>query len=209
MSAFWANFTVRKNNDNNRCKIDKTSPHLFDIYFELVSFSPQIALSKWTADYCPDNWSNTDSPMRTAVNHVVMQQSQSQHQQQQQPTTIPMPTIYSGEGSQRKAPKPSIVELVLYNMSSMLASVASGFDVRASNVSPIHPKLQMTMFGNGSDNGSSTDCANVMAQTSYLDGSEFYGNERTGYAHNTYHGPTKHIRYELIWRQSISTFAAF
>lgn len=192
--------------DNNRCKIDKTSPHLFDIYFELVSFSPQIALPKRTADYCPDNWSNTDSPMRSAVNHVVVQQSHPQHQQQ--PTTIPMTTIYSGEGSQRKAPKPSLVELVLYNMSSMLASVASGFDVRSSNVSPMHPKLQMAMLGNSSDNGSSTDCTNFIAQTNYLDGSEFYGNERTGYAHNTYHGPTKHIRYEFIWLKLFSTFGA-
>lgn len=146
-------------------------------------------LPKRTADYCQDNWSNTDSPIRTAVNHVAMQQ-----QLQQPPSTIPMPTIYAGDGNHRKAPKPTIVEMVLYNMSSMLASVASGYDVRASNVSPIHPKLQMQMFGNGSDNGSSTDCANGGAPASYLDGSEFYGYERTSYAHNTYHGPTKHIR---------------
>lgn len=131
--------------------------------------------------------------MRTAVNPVIMQ-----HPHQHQSSTIPMPTIYLGEGNHRKAPKPSIVELVLYNMSAMLASVGSGYDVRASNVSPIHPKLQMQMFSNSSDNGSSTDCANVMVQTSYLDGSEFYGNERTGYAHNTYHGPTKHVRWELV-----------
>lgn len=147
--------------------------------------------------------------MRTVVNHnVVIQQQQQQHQQpqqlpqqqqqpcQQQPqpsNVISMPTIYSGD--HRKVSKPSIVELVLYNMSSMLASVASGYDVRASNVSPIHPKLQMQMFNSNSDNGCSPDSTNVMAQTNYLDENEFYSNERTGYAHNTYHGPTKHIRY--------------
>ncbi|XP_035896118.1 mitogen-activated protein kinase kinase kinase 11-like isoform X1 [Anopheles stephensi] len=55
------------------------------------------------------------------------------------PSTVPMPTLYASEG-QRK-PKPSIIEMVLYNMASMLASVASGYDVRVSNVTPVHPKL--------------------------------------------------------------------
>lgn len=39
-------------------------------------------------------------------------------------------------------PKLSIVELVLYNIAAMLAGVASGYDVRLSNVSPLHPNLQ-------------------------------------------------------------------
>lgn len=39
-------------------------------------------------------------------------------------------------------PKFSIVELVLYNIAAMLAGVASGYDVRLSNVSPLHPRLQ-------------------------------------------------------------------
>ena len=33
------------------------------------------------------------------------------------------------------------IEFLLYNMASMLASVAAGYDVRMSNVSPMHPKL--------------------------------------------------------------------
>lgn len=33
------------------------------------------------------------------------------------------------------------IEFLLYNMASMLAGVAAGYDVRLSNVSPIHPKL--------------------------------------------------------------------
>ena len=33
------------------------------------------------------------------------------------------------------------IEVLLYNMASMLAGVAVGYDVRHSNVSPIHPKL--------------------------------------------------------------------
>jgi mitogen-activated protein kinase kinase kinase 9 len=39
------------------------------------------------------------------------------------------------------AGKPSIVELVLYNLAAMLAGVAAGYDVRLSNVSPVHPRL--------------------------------------------------------------------
>ena len=39
-------------------------------------------------------------------------------------------------------PKLGIVEYVLYNIAAMLAGVASGYDVRLSNVSPVHPRLQ-------------------------------------------------------------------
>lgn len=42
----------------------------------------------------------------------------------------------------RAKPKLSIVELVLYNMAAMLAGVAAGYDVRLSNISPLHPRLQ-------------------------------------------------------------------
>jgi hypothetical protein len=54
---------------------------------------------------------------------------------------VPIPTLYSADG-QRLKPKLSIVELVLYNIAAMLAGVASGYDVRLSNVSPLHPRLQ-------------------------------------------------------------------
>jgi len=58
---------------------------------------------------------------------------------------VPMPTLYSnGLESTRvrlAAGKPSIVELVLYNLAAMLAGVAAGYDVRLSNVSPVHPRL--------------------------------------------------------------------
>lgn len=40
-----------------------------------------------------------------------------------------------------KGPKLSIVEMVLYNMAAMLAGFAAGYDVRLSNISPIHPRL--------------------------------------------------------------------
>lgn len=38
--------------------------------------------------------------------------------------------------------KPSIIELVLYNMASLLGGIAAGYDLRMSNVSPLHPRLQ-------------------------------------------------------------------
>lgn len=41
-----------------------------------------------------------------------------------------------------RSKKPSIIELVLYNMASLLGGVAAGYDVRMSNVSPLHPRLQ-------------------------------------------------------------------
>ena len=37
------------------------------------------------------------------------------------------------------------IEFLLYNMGSMLGSVAAGYDVRVSNVTPIHPKLYPKM----------------------------------------------------------------
>lgn len=45
------------------------------------------------------------------------------------------------EGQRKKL---GLVEMVLYNMASLLASFASGFDVRISNVVPpiAHPRLQ-------------------------------------------------------------------
>ena len=58
------------------------------------------------------------------------------------PGPVPYPTLYSGAGAgHERNPKMGTIEVLLYNMASMLASVAAGYDVRLSNVSPIHPKL--------------------------------------------------------------------
>lgn len=78
---------------------------------------------------------------------------------------VPIPTLYSADGEspvrsittknivcdilktgQRLKPKLSIIELVLYNIAAMLAGVASGYDVRLSNVSPLHPRLQPNRY---------------------------------------------------------------
>lgn len=58
---------------------------------------------------------------------------------------VPMPTLYSNGlepcRARLAAGKLSIIEIVLYNMAAMLAGVAAGYDVRLSNVSPVHPTL--------------------------------------------------------------------
>lgn len=105
---------------------------------------------------------------------------------------LPMPTLYSADG-QRK-PKLSIVEVVLYNMASMLASVASGYDVRMSNVSPLHPKLQPHTNLVIND----VDEENVMLNDDQFHDhhhhNQDYSQVDRRYAHNTYHGPVKHTR---------------
>lgn len=108
------------------------------------------------------------------------------------PMPIPMPTLYNGE---MKKPKLGIIELVLYNIAAMLAGVATGYDVRMSNVSPIHPRLQPRLVEGEeepgrwwfqADTGSSRNSA-------YL-GPDYEFSSSSGYPHNTYHGPAKHYR---------------
>ncbi|XP_034139116.1 uncharacterized protein LOC117590516 isoform X5 [Drosophila guanche] len=54
-------------------------------------------------------------------------------------SNVPLPTLYAGDSARK--PKLSVIELLLYNMASLLAGVAAGYDVRMSNVSPVHPTL--------------------------------------------------------------------
>ena len=61
---------------------------------------------------------------------------------------IPMPTLYNGSDGSSNNGHPDgqgrnmgAMGTILYNMASILAGVAVGYDVRLSNVSPIHPKL--------------------------------------------------------------------
>ncbi|XP_055612330.1 mitogen-activated protein kinase kinase kinase 11-like isoform X2 [Uranotaenia lowii] len=124
------------------------------------------------------------------------------------PSTVPMPTLYASEG-QRK-PKLSIIELVLYNIASMLAGVASGYDVRISNVTPLHPRLHpVPPFGEIYQSQSSPyrnlpQHMQMQPQLtipplidSHLE--EEYANMRSekAYIHNTYHAPGKHNRTPL------------
>ncbi|GBP10742.1 hypothetical protein EVAR_6297_1 [Eumeta japonica] len=88
---------------------------------------------------------------------------------------VPMPTLYSTEGYRYK--KPSVIEMLLYNMAAMLGGVAAGYDVRLSNVTPLHPRLQPYRSEVEPEPLSS-------------------GYEGLGYAHNTYHGPIRHLHDE-------------
>lgn len=67
---------------------------------------------------------------------------------QYQEAGVPMPTLYNGSGMGGRTasgedgrPKMGAIHMFLYNMSSMLAGVAAGYDVRLSNVTAFHPKL--------------------------------------------------------------------
>ncbi|KAL0127024.1 hypothetical protein PUN28_005394 [Cardiocondyla obscurior] len=107
------------------------------------------------------------------------------------PMPVPMPTLYNGE---TKKPKLSIIELVLYNIAAMLAGVATGYDVRMSNISPIHPRLYPRLgecdedpprWWFQADTGSN--------RNSYL-GADYEFSSSSGYPHNTYHGRAHHYR---------------
>ncbi|XP_058455589.1 mitogen-activated protein kinase kinase kinase 11 isoform X2 [Malaya genurostris] len=119
------------------------------------------------------------------------------------PSTIPMPTLYASEG-QRK-PKLSIIELVLYNIASMLAGVASGYDVRISNVSPVHPRLHPQSALSDVDQSQSSPYRNLhqplLQMPLPLDNNvdQVYSevNNDQVYVHNTYHGPVKQSRTPL------------
>ncbi|XP_055550615.1 mitogen-activated protein kinase kinase kinase 11-like isoform X1 [Wyeomyia smithii] len=122
------------------------------------------------------------------------------------PSTVPMPTLYASEG-QRK-PKLSIIELVLYNIASMLAGVASGYDVRVSNVTPLHPRFHPTsamsdvyQLQPSPYHQLHHPSQPLLPLPQHLDSNvdqeytDVY-NERL-HAHNTYHGPVKQNRTQL------------
>ncbi|XP_050301341.1 mitogen-activated protein kinase kinase kinase 11 isoform X2 [Anthonomus grandis grandis] len=106
---------------------------------------------------------------------------------------IPMPTLYNAEGQKLK-PKLGIVELVLYNIAAMLAGVASGYDVRLSNISPLHPRLQPN---------SRLEVVDMPAWRP-VEPQEYEYSTVSGYNHNTYHGPTRHCRPMLTGSQLLT-----
>lgn len=121
------------------------------------------------------------------------------------PMPIPLPTLYNGES---KRPKLGPIELLLYNIAAMLAGFATGFDIRMTNVSPIHPRLQPKSIGAANVNNTIGPIDNeeessqkwwFQADTgsnrnsAYL-GPDYEFTSTSGYPHNTYHGPAKHYR---------------
>ncbi|XP_050329500.1 uncharacterized protein LOC126759017 isoform X3 [Bactrocera neohumeralis] len=96
-------------------------------------------------------------------------------------SNIPMPTLYAGDAVRK--PKLSVIEVLLYNMAALLAGVAAGYDVRISNVSPVHPMLLSDV--------PALKAPMEMEFPSVLD-------ERSRFAANTYHGTgNKHNRATL------------
>ncbi|KAH0548412.1 mitogen-activated protein kinase kinase kinase 11-like isoform X1 [Cotesia glomerata] len=108
------------------------------------------------------------------------------------PMPVPMPTLYNGEA---KKPKPGIIELVLYNIAAMLAGVATGYDVKMSNVSPIHPRLYPRITDGEEEPGRYWFQADTGSNrnSGYL-GADYEFSSPSGYPHNTYHGPARHYR---------------
>ncbi|KAK7047963.1 hypothetical protein SK128_023200, partial [Halocaridina rubra] len=102
---------------------------------------------------------------------------------------LPVPTLYNGNTPETKGqqPKFSPLELLVYNIAAILASVAAGYDVRLSNVTAVHPRLLPVK---------SDDDADYQRWLGMNDYNEF--SSPSGYAHNTYHGPTRHSRPALV-----------
>jgi hypothetical protein len=98
---------------------------------------------------------------------------------------------------ERERKKLGVVEMVLYNMASFLASFATGFDVRASNLMPQpvpHPRLQNMSQIQGSDfepkmHNSPIYKGIYMHEKDILNVGNPHLNRLYGLA--TYHGPTK------------------
>jgi hypothetical protein len=97
--------------------------------------------------------------------------------------------------AERDRKKLGIVEMVLYNMASFLASFATGYDIRVSNLQPQpvhHPQLQNKLISSDFD---------INAQNSPLYKGVYphekdimnVGNPHLNklYGLETYHGPTK------------------
>lgn len=98
-------------------------------------------------------------------------------------------------GTANKSSVPSkltVTELVLYKMSSLLAGVGAGFDIRCGGS---NPNNQSTGTKDGVYGGRRVGEDNA----SYLDPEhEFPSRMATAYSPNTYHGPAKHQRPSIL-----------
>ncbi|XP_033335120.1 mitogen-activated protein kinase kinase kinase 10 isoform X2 [Megalopta genalis] len=159
------------------------SAHRSPLLQEIGLSEESIYPTHYTA-VAPDlssDWVTSDYPLKPGLTGPYIM-----------PMPVPMPTLYNGE---MKKPKLSIIELVLYNIAAMLAGVATGYDVRMSNISPIHPRLYPRL-GDSEDEPSrwwfQADTGSNR-NSSYL-GPDYEFSSSSGYPHNTYHGPARHYR---------------
>ncbi|KAJ8683822.1 hypothetical protein QAD02_019614 [Eretmocerus hayati] len=150
------------------------------------------------------------------------------------PIPMPMPSLYNGGtagtvGGVPKKPKLGIIELVICNIGAMLASLAMDFDVRLSNVTPIHPRLlsprmitnsQSSHHQDGTrcdEDGIARRCMQAGGESTttgrnnspgHLLAPDYEFSSSSGYAHNTYHGPAKHYRPFLSSMSGVPGLAA-
>ncbi|XP_034660124.1 mitogen-activated protein kinase kinase kinase isoform X5 [Drosophila subobscura] len=96
------------------------------------SFSGLRLVARYQSNNKMDNW-------RPGVTTNMPIMSPSPYLLSRFTSNVPLPTLYAGDSARK--PKLSVIELLLYNMASLLAGVAAGYDVRMSNVSPVHPTL--------------------------------------------------------------------
>ena len=99
---------------------------------------------------------------------------------------------------EREKKRMGVVEMVLYNMASFLASFATGFDVRASNLQPQpvpHPRLQNNAQLQGGDFDGAKMHNSPLYKGIYMHEKDILnvGNPHLNrlYGLETYHGPTK------------------
>ncbi|XP_035213319.1 mitogen-activated protein kinase kinase kinase 11-like isoform X2 [Stegodyphus dumicola] len=110
--------------------------------------------------------------------------------------SLPLPrhhTLYNGaSGSGDSLKRTShIINLVLYNIAAIAASVAAGFDIRLATQTTVHPKL--TPVWSEDDDEEKRWWYREQGSPLCL-GSEYEFSSASGYPHNTYHGPTRHYR---------------
>lgn len=78
---------------------------------------------------------------------------------------------------------------MLYNMATMLASIATGYDVRVSNVSPVHPRLQPHNRYAANDVDFIDNCDGISDDDGRSGAADHHHHlDRGAFINNTYHG---------------------
>ena len=108
------------------------------------------------------------------------------------PGPVPYPTLYNASGQEPLRPK-SIIEVLIYNIGRLAASVAAGYDVGLSNVMPYNPNMVSEVRR--------TDAEDTGERTRVPwyepPGGPGRGAGPALYPHKTYHGHTPHHRTPL------------
>lgn len=136
----------------------------------------------------PSDWmTTTEYPMKPGVTGPFIM-----------PMPISLPPLYNNNGESKKQ-KLGAIELLLYNIAAMIAGVATGFDIRMTNISPIHQSSRLQARGDCEDEPATPRLwfqadTGSNRNSGYL-GPDYEFSSTSGYPHNTYHGPARHYRY--------------